>query len=175
MIPNLKNKTALILIGISVLLIISGLILDYIIPENEYSDLLIIIGLSSGQLVGLIMMVRNGTLMNTTYWKFINFCIGITIVGALFKIQHWPGSNIILLAASIGITITYAIRFFIKTKKEHLDILKFTWVTTSYSSSVLVILHLISREFMTISYVIFWLTLIDFVVIKYSNKTLFNN
>jgi hypothetical protein len=173
MIPNIKNKTALTLIGISIIAIVFGSILDLIIPGHDLANILLYSGLLTGQLLGLIMLILNGSIMNTIYWKIIQFCLGIAIIGVLFKIQHWVGSNIIITISFISIVITYAIRFINKPHKGHLDILKVLYVTAAYTCSLLIFQHLIPKDFMTIAHGLFWITLIDFVVTGYNKKTLF--
>lgn len=173
MIPNIKNKTALILIGIMIIAMIVGWIMSILLPENYLANIILNFGLIVGQLLGLIMLVHNGTISTTIYWKIIKFCIGVAMIGAMFKIQHWVGANIILTTSFICIAITYSVRFFRKTKKEHLDILKFLWIVTAYICSALILQHLIPSEIMTIAFLLFWLTIIVFTIQGFKDKTIF--
>lgn len=173
MIPNIKNSSALILIGIAIIFILIGLISMIINQENYVpANLILNTGLIGGQLVGLVLLVNHGTIMNTLYWRIISFGIGILIIGTLFKIMHWTGYPIIYLTSIALITITYSVRFVNKREKKRLDILKFLWVIIGYSTTAMILLNWISYEYSIVGQILFWLTLADFVITGLKNKTL---
>jgi len=175
MIQKQGNKIALIFIGISILVTITGLIIGFVTTDDSNSGLIITIGLGIGQLSGLIMLIRNGTIMKTVFWKIIACFMGLLIVGVIFKIQHWAGANMLISTSSVGIIITYSVRFLTKEKRAFFDFLKFICVITAYTGIILVFLHLITRDLMRIAHCLLWITIIYFIVNGYIKRTLFEN
>jgi hypothetical protein len=73
-----------------------------------------------GQLVGLWLLVQNGTILGTIYARIMLFLGGLLLLGAAFKILHWIGANVLLVVALAGIALTYSLRFFASGKKAGL-------------------------------------------------------
>lgn len=173
MVPKIKNTTALILLGAAITFILTGAISMVLNPENyATANLILYIGLNGGQLIGLVLLINNGTLMKTIYGRIISFGIGILIIGVLFKIMHWPGYPLILLIAVLLIVTTYSVRFLKKKEKKRLDILKFLWVIIGYSITIMILQHWISDEYSIVAQILFWLALTDFVITGLRDKTL---
>lgn len=170
----MTNKTTLIIIAISLVAALVGLIISFFDASINLADLLLTGGYTIAQFLGLLILLYNGSLIGTKYFRIIQFLTGITILGALFKIMHWPGANEMLLISLNGIALTYLVRFINKKQKGHLDILKLLWVLTTYISVALVLLHWIPREITYIGNILFWITFIDYVVIGIKSKTLFD-
>lgn len=64
----------------------------------------------------------------------IIFCLGLMIIGGLFKIMHWPGANQMLIASMFSLVLLYAISIgLILTKKVHR---KFVWIIAALISPV---------------------------------------
>lgn len=160
----MKNKTITILLGLFFIIIVLGLTMIMFYPENSFSYTIFNIGILAGQFSGLYLLIRNGTITQTIYWKIILFCFGVTTIGAMFKIMHWPLGNIFFISGFLIIAITYLIRFRNKKVKARLDILKLLWVLTTFILASLIILHLISQPFSYIGVGLLWITIIDFIV-----------
>lgn len=173
MIPKIKNKTLLIIIGVSVVAILSGLILLLISPQNDLSLMLIDSGMLISLLFGLILLIRNGSITSTNYWRILKFCISIALVGSILLILHIAGARILLSVSFLAMAITYSVRFFNKLHKNHLDILKFLWFITAMISAILIILKLIPTQLNLIPYGLFWLTIMVFIVQGVQSKKLF--
>jgi hypothetical protein len=119
-----KQITTLIAIGAIVLFYIMALI-EYVRPVtfgSEYSESYKL--LSFANVIALITLLINGTLIDSQKFKIIKIAIGVTILGAILKIIHMPGGNETLAVGSAGITITYVLHFSSKARKAILDILK---------------------------------------------------
>mgnify|MGYP003624168290 FL=1 len=58
----------------------------------------------------------------------LRLSIIILIFGALFKIMHWPYSNILILIGSILVGLLYTFRFIFKRNKESLDYVKLSMI-----------------------------------------------
>ncbi|MCT4628724.1 hypothetical protein [Winogradskyella sp.] len=52
----------------------------------------------------------------------------ILIIGALFKIMHWPYANRLMLIGGVSISILYLIRFLYKKPKNKIDFVKLSLV-----------------------------------------------
>jgi hypothetical protein len=65
----------------------------------------------------------------------LRFAIALLIAGALFKIMHWPGANVMMLVAYAVIPPLYIVRYFKKTEKKLIDhvklLLVFSWCLAS--------------------------------------------
>ena len=167
----MKNKIFLILILIATLIALGGIIalmLSYV--ETGY--LFLSFGLSIVNLLGFIMLVRNSSLTKTTYFRFISIFIAIVIVGAMFKIMHWPGSAIMLTIGLMGIPSIYTFRFINKSVKRQLDIMKLIWVLTTYITALGVIMHWLPRDISYLPNVIMLATTIHFAMTCMKDKEL---
>jgi hypothetical protein len=160
----MNNKTTVLIIGILLILGLSGELLNYF--NISTFDFLTKIAIGIGRLGGIILILQNGTLTKTRpFFQFILFLLGITILGGLFKILHWPYNNAILLSGLFGVPTVYAIRFFKKLNKKRLDILKFLWLTTLYIAAIFKIEHWpFGNELLTIEGILFVLLFMDFSI-----------
>ena len=138
----------------------------------ETGGIFLSLGLSIVNLLGLIMLVKNSSLTKTIYFRYISFLIAIVIVGAMFKIMHWPGSAIILTIGLIGIPSVYLFRFIKKPIKRQLDIMKLVWVITAYITALGVTLHWLPRDLTYLPNVIMLATIIQFTSTCMKDKTL---
>lgn len=167
----MKNKIFLLLISIGLLITLSGIFI-LMLTNFESGTLLFSTGLSIVNLLGFILILKNSTLRKTIYFNIISILISITIIGAMFKIMHWPGSSVLLMVALLGIVIVYIVRFINKPKKETLDILKLAWVITTNLSSLSVSLHWLPKETTYIPNLIMLATTIYFAFMCFKNKEL---
>ena len=170
---KLSNKLYLILIQISLIVAAIGLVLNNFTNAIGLGETLLNYGFNIGHLLALLLLMKNGTIYKTTYWRIIQFSFGLTILGAMFKIMHWPFAGPILLTSFLSIVITYTIRFYNKKEKRRLDILKFIWVLSYYTGATLIIQHWGPYEVAYFSLGILWLMIIDFVISGVKSKTLF--
>jgi hypothetical protein len=120
--------------------------------------------------LALIMVARSGTTMKTVQFKIILFCLGIFILGVLYKIMHWPGGFEIMTISLTGIVIAYAIRFINKKNKTILDIFKMLWVVCAAGERIAIVGHLVKREYLMMSYLTGWFVILFFVVEEYKKE-----
>jgi len=73
---------------------------------------------------------------------FFKILIVILVVGMLFKIQHWPYANLILVIAFSTLALSYPFRFIKKQEKKFLDYTKLILVVFWSISGIFIILHL---------------------------------
>lgn len=129
-----SNKTLLqIVAATTVLLIIAYL--GYLFEIMEYdrvSSGLILIG-SVLVYASVSLLLKNGKFAYSKFANLLNISAAIIIIGALFKIQHWPFADMLSIIGLFSIPIIYTLYFF-TTKKEYTVIafLKlvsvFTWI-----------------------------------------------
>lgn len=133
----------------------------------ETGDILETYSLNIAYLLGWIMMLSKGTFIRTKYFRIAQGLISIIIVGALLKIMHWSSyANHIIVFGLLGILISYSISFYRKPIKKRLDYLKLTWVILLLSSTILIFLRVLSRDYRLVSDIVFWILLFDFTVSK---------
>ncbi|MES2622288.1 MAG: hypothetical protein V4615_15665 [Bacteroidota bacterium] len=162
-----ESKTLIFLIG---LLLIVGLLGEFLfyLDITQFGTVTQT-GTAIGRLGGLILLFRQGTLTKSrSFFQLTVVLLGLTVLGAIMKIMHWPFANLILLIGLIGIPTIYSFHFFKKAKKHRLDILKFCWVTVCYVSAIFLIQHFPFRyELQTIEGVLFLIMFTDFAYGQY--------
>jgi len=72
----------------------------------------------------------------------LRISISVLIAGLLFKIQHWPGANIIIVSSFSAIGILYLVRFIYKPQKKPIDYIKVILVLSWSINGVVTVLHL---------------------------------
>ncbi len=161
----MSNKSLLIVIFILLSVSLATTYLDFLADDTiaEGSSLL-------ATLLGGYLLIGNSDIKTTIWWRFINFAIGVLILGVLFKILHFTGADELLFAGCAGIVISYLLRFITKRSKNHLDILKALTVLSYGTITALVIFHYISKEYSMITVALFWATLIDFAYLEWKKS-----
>lgn len=130
-------------------------------------------GMLISLLFGTILLIRNGSIIRTNYWRIIKFCISIALVGYILLILHIAGARLVISISFISMAVVYSVRFLNKVQKKGLDVLKFLWIISAMICSTLVILKLIPAQFNFIPYGLFWLTIITFVIQRVQSKKKF--
>jgi hypothetical protein len=168
----MTNKITLILIALALLAAAVGLGLTFSETEYGLGGRLLNAGSRIAEFLGLILLLRNGTTINTVYFTIFLFCMGFVLIGSLFKIMHWPGENLLFLSL-IAIAVIYTIRFMAKKQKRLLDVLKLLWVITAYVGSAFVMQHWIPRDVLYIGRGLAWITIVYFIITAHRAKTLY--
>ncbi|HYV94218.1 MAG TPA: hypothetical protein VE978_20755 [Chitinophagales bacterium] len=112
------NKALVFSFGIAVLLMLPGYALNYFKPGERPADTLIIVMGSIASLFGLMIVYRTSTIQGTKYFRIIQMCLALTIIGIVFHIQHWRGWEIIVLIGTAVLIVTYSFRFAFKKGKK---------------------------------------------------------
>lgn len=161
-------------IALSLLVAVAGKFLISTPESSEIGAQLLTYGLQLGQLLALVLLVNSGTIIGTGYFRLILLLCGVALVGGLFKIMHYPGADVLLVASLVGIALTYALRFARKPYRGQLDILKLLLVLVACGSAVLLLLHLVPREARYVAPGLLWLTVLDFLYLKNQKRTVDN-
>lgn len=158
-------------IGVCLLCSLVGLILIVVDESTEWGYIIFDKGLSMAQLFGLVVVVRSGTIIETVYFRVIVAFVAIILFGALLKILHYNYADQSFLFGFLGIAATYLVRFFAKKEKGHLDVLKLLWVLSASLGAILIMLHLVPREFKYLIMGTFWLLLLDFIWLEFRTRS----
>lgn len=160
---NTMNK---ILMAAIVFLIIQAFLVE-LIPQSfcimRHSD-------NSGwfaTVLMLIMMLLNGTFMNTRYFSFAKVGLGVLVLGILFKILHLTGADQILAFAFLILSLSYGIHFIQKHPKTLVDYFKCLTMLSFAIPIPLMIFHRMDElgpdaEFLR--FALLWITFILFVL-----------
>ncbi|WP_025665641.1 GldL-related protein [Aquimarina megaterium] len=169
----ISNQTLTILIILGVLITLIGWFLSSF-TTIENSDFLFRIGLWLIEVPGMFLLLSNGTFLKTRYSRIAMGLTALMIIGVLFKIMHWSFQNILLLIGCIGIVFSYLLHFVQKPIKKRLDYLKLAWVIVKYIGAILFLSHVIGKEYQILTTVLMILALMDYMLPRIKNKTLFD-
>ncbi len=155
-----------ILLYVILFLLVLGLIGHFTPLSTEitaHADLFIAIA----EKLGIIVMLLNGSFINTSLFRIALFFLGLTALGALFKILHYAGADELLLYSPIALFCVYLLHFYRKKPKQRTDVLKVFMLLGLLILSALLVLHIISAEhreaLVIINEVLFWVTFLDFL------------
>lgn len=168
----LSNQTLTILIILGVLMSVTGLFL-FSFTTVANSGFLLTWGLWLIEVPGMFLLLLNGSFFKTIYSRIAMGLLALMMVGGAFMIMHWPYGNPILVGGCIGIVISYFIHFLKKPIKKRIDYLKLTWVIVLYIGAALRLYHIIPRDYRILTTVLMIMALMDYILPKIKNKTLF--
>lgn len=81
-------------------------------------------GLAIYFFTGVYLLVKNGSFIKSSYFNYSYAIFGAIIVGFMFRIMHWPGGNVMLLASFGALTALYGFFFSTKPNKRWPDFVK---------------------------------------------------
>jgi hypothetical protein len=90
----------------------------------------------------LIMMLLNGTFMNTRYFYVAKVGLGILVLGILFKVMHLTGADQILAFSVLVLFLSYGIHFVLKRPKTLLDFFKVLTMLSFVVPIPLILFHI---------------------------------
>jgi len=67
--------------------------------------------------------------------------VGVLLVGLLFKIQHWPGAQICILASSVCLITIPILTALQKYRKNFLDIIVSNWILLFGTGTIFKMFH----------------------------------
>ncbi len=133
---------------------------------SETGNTLLTYGLELGRLLAWGLLVTSGTIIGTWYFRLIMFLASMLLVGALFKLLHYPGASLMLWVSLPGIMLTYSVRFAYKAHKGQFDIMKLVLVLVSGSSALLLLMRLAPMEVRFLPPCLLSLTVLDFLYLE---------
>ena len=157
----MSDKSILkVIFGCLVAALLGGVL--HLTSMDTFPDRLMIhFGLGIASLCGLIVLLRHSTITKTVYWNYIRICLAVLFIGFIFKVQHYPFVSFIRILEAIAfgvIGVSYTLRYKGKSTKNTLDKLKLLWILVFCILSILTGQHILPREFIAVSIVLFWVT-----------------
>lgn len=159
----MNNRALTLAIGLCLLAAGVGKLLAYLPAHAASANPLLTWGLGLGQLLGVVLLVANGTILGTVYAKLLLPLCGLLLASVVFKISHLPWASEMLWGSLGGIALTYSIWFGRKPQKDRLDVLKLLWALASCGSALLILLYRAPREVAYVAPMLLWLAVLNFL------------
>ena len=93
--------------------------------------------------LAILKWVLLGLLLTSSrIWNHTRLAVGLGLglalvgLGALFKIEHWPLADELLIVGALAVALAYGLWFRTKLQHELLDYLKLAWVIAAMSTVV---------------------------------------
>ncbi len=166
----MSTKTIIQILIVCLILAVIGMVVSFLSTGRSSINDLTYLSLSVGQVLGIFLLYRYSTIRGTIFWRIIQVLFGVTFIGMLFKLQHWPGASIMLGGSLIGIALVYSIRFIQKDIKQRLDVFKWLWISSAFLLSYISMEKLLPKEYALISSVFFWLAIVEFIIAFYKKE-----
>jgi len=131
-------------------LLMATIIFDYLTSFSSNIGWGLDVNMSLFTLTSLCLLIRNGEMIRSKQFIYIVISIFISIIGATFKLMHWPGAMGIIIFSNYGIVLAYFFYFLMKKNRNWTAYVKLLFLA-SYSIPVqLVLSHqyndILSRE-----------------------------
>ena len=84
---------------------------------------------------------KNGVYVSTKWFQRSSIFVPFILIGALFKIQHYPYVIELFAIGFGGLTLSYGLHFLDKKNKIFLDYLKTLWIFIDLGARFLIINH----------------------------------
>ncbi|MBJ6109897.1 hypothetical protein JAO73_12815 [Hymenobacter sp. BT523] len=122
----------------------------------------------------LVLMAFSSAMWRESRWPVIMALaagIGLTAIGALFKIEHWTSGDEILLAGVALVAGSYAWWYRVKPQRCLLDHLKLAWVGAACASlAFLAVYPPMIRPLAGLAEALFWAMALLFVYERWMRK-----
>jgi hypothetical protein len=125
------------------------------------------------EFAGAVLLLKNGKFAYSKFAPIVNGAIAVFLVGAMFKILHWPGADMMLLIGLAGTPALY-LMYFGAEKHEFtlLSILKLVLVPVMFATPLFKIMHWpYVFELQITNDILFIITLAVFIVPNFSLLT----
>lgn len=158
-------------LGLALLAIVAGSYLLDAPATSATGNLLLTYGAESARLLAWALLISGGTILGTWYFRAGLLLGGLGLVGALFKLSHYPGASVLLIGSLGGLAVLYSVRFVRKPAKGQLDVLKLLLVLGSCGSALLLLLRLAPPEVRYLPPCLLGLAVLDFLYLENRKRT----
>lgn len=142
------------------LLLVSALLMYWVDTPNELIDTFFGLMVFCFVVFPLAVMFWQGT-FRKAWWGWIGcFAFAGIIVGALFKIMHWPGGAILSLSSSVTFAALYLLHFITKSSKGSLDWMKLICLVSCFALTLAFSWRLLPRD-------LFWMGQFSIIMMLY--------
>jgi uncharacterized membrane protein len=128
----------MVLLGLGIVGIVLGIVISNPVIENVGDKL---VGIAN--LMAWYYLYYFGRLRFTRWRAGLFVLVALFIIGALFKIQHWPIANTLCTISMLGIPVYYAMWYLSKREKGVIDHLKLICVCFQFISTWLIFTRLL--------------------------------
>ena len=117
-----------------------------------------------GKLVAIRVLWKRGTFKNPPIWRVAGLTVAVTLFGVLFKIQHWPLADTLLILGISALVVTYTVHYALKASKRMSDHLKAGWVIVNSGAALIRVEHwsTIANELNYVAIALFWCMVIAY-------------
>ena len=143
-------------------LAVLGLLLAFVITLCHGSDPDLLFGpevlMLIAQLTAIQVLWKRGSFRSPMFFTLFAMAVGVVLIGALFKIQHWPTADLLLLCGSAGLILIYGLHYLRKRSKRPSDHLKLIWIVCAVSAAIIRVEHLwrFADELAMLAVLLFW-------------------
>lgn len=88
----------------------------------------------------LLDIFNNSATLKNIRWLLV-VCISLLVIGFMFKILHWKGANIAMLAGHVSIVLLYLVQLTLRNFRPVLEIAKTIFISLLAATSLVKILH----------------------------------
>ena len=86
-------------------------------------------------------MDTNATGIRKKYTLLLRFAVGVILLGTLFKIQHWPWADVLLIVGVTAVVSIYIPRYLAKQERRFMDHVKLLLVLSWSTGYLFSIMH----------------------------------
>lgn len=127
----------------------------------------------------IIMLLAHGTFYGSRSFQLVFISIGVLILGALFKILHIVGADMMLSLGAFMIPIVYLIYFVRKESRRVIDYFKLMTVAFTFIPMPFLFLHVVEKDvadyYSIAGDILILIVFLHFVATGIRSKTLLKN
>jgi hypothetical protein len=92
-------------------------------------------------LTGIYLLVKNGTFIRTRGFRWLGISIALVLVGAMFKLMHWKGADLMIGSGLASVGALYLVHFVKKPGKAIADAGKLAFLLTFLAGKYFRLMH----------------------------------
>lgn len=137
----MNSKTLVAIIYAAIFSTIVGLISQLL--ESDRFEIFLTVGVSVFFLAGIYLISKYSEFIKTREYKLSGLGISLVIIGAMFKIMHWPMSVTFIILGYGWVLLNYLV-YMVRHRKfgYYLSILKLLFLLTFIAGKFLAVNHL---------------------------------
>ena len=119
----------------------------------------------------IYFLINNGEFIQSGHVRFSGMGIALFIIGALFKIQHWPYATVFFISGVAEFIMVYLVYLFAKKKKTWMSYTKLLFLFVFLLGRLFSILHWPYTKELMVGSIVF--LLITFIGVAHEKNLLF--
>jgi len=158
----MNNNFLLKSIAFLFLIALVCLLLPWLGLPSNMANGIFSLSISVGQILSVMLLLKNGSFLNSSRFKVILVFLVFIMIAVLFKMLHLKFADLLIIFSSCGLALVYIVYFFTKKPKDLLSVLKVIWAITSFIGGALVVLRLIPEYYLWVATILLWLAVFVF-------------